>query len=122
MPAGYKIAAHQHPTAEAVTVISGELSFGMGDKLDGAKAQKLGPGGFVYLPANMNHFAFASGDTIIQINAEGPFAIKYANPADDPKKRSDFARFPFRGSLAFDRLEGWLNSLAGRYDPCCLSP
>jgi len=86
MPAGYKIPAHQHPTAEAVTVISGEFLFGMGDKLDEAKAQKLGPGGFVDLPPNMNHFAFAGSETIVQINAEGPFAIKYANPADDPSK------------------------------------
>ena len=31
-PAGYKIAAHSHPTAERVTVISGNFHFGMGDK------------------------------------------------------------------------------------------
>jgi len=86
MPAGYKIAAHQHPTAEAITVIAGEFHFGMGEKLDEAKAEKLGPGGFVDLPANMNHFAFASGETVVQINSEGPFTIKYANPADDPGK------------------------------------
>ena len=40
-PAGYKIPAHQHPTAEAVTVISGDLHYGMGDKLDESKAKKL---------------------------------------------------------------------------------
>ena len=33
-PAGYKIPAHQHPTAKTVTVISGDFRFGMGDKLD----------------------------------------------------------------------------------------
>jgi len=86
MPAGYKIPAHQHPTAEAVTVISGDFHFGMGDKLDEGKAEKLGPGGFVDLPANMNHFAFGSAETVVQINSEGPFAIKYVNPADDPSK------------------------------------
>jgi quercetin dioxygenase-like cupin family protein len=87
MPPGYKIAAHQHPTPEAVTVIAGDLGFGMGDKLDETKADKLGPGGFVDLPANMNHFAFSSGgEVIIQINSEGPFAIKYVNPADDPSR------------------------------------
>lgn len=86
MPAGYKIPAHQHPHNEPVTVISGELNFGMGDKLDEKGAQKLGPGGFVDLPANINHFAFASVETVIQINSEGPFAIKYVNPADDPSK------------------------------------
>jgi len=84
MPAGYKVPAHSHPTAEQVTVLFGEFGFGMGDKLDEAKAQRLAPGGFVDLPPNMNHFAFASTETVIQVSAEGPFAIKYANPADDP--------------------------------------
>ncbi len=54
MPSNYKIPAHQHPTHEAVTIISGELRFGMGDKLDEAKAQTLSQGGFVDLPADMN--------------------------------------------------------------------
>jgi quercetin dioxygenase-like cupin family protein len=86
MPPGYKVPAHQHPTAEAVTVISGAFHFGMADKLDETVAEKLGPGGFVDLPANISHFAFASTETIVQINSEGPFAIKYVNPADDPSK------------------------------------
>jgi uncharacterized RmlC-like cupin family protein len=85
-PAGYKIPAHSHPTAERVTVISGDFHFGMGDKLDEAKADKLGSGGFVDLPAKMNHFAFMSTETVVQIDSDGPFAITYANPADDPSK------------------------------------
>src|SRR3954463_10137121 len=36
MPAGYKIPAHTHPTAEHVTVISGTLNLGMGPKFDEA--------------------------------------------------------------------------------------
>jgi len=87
MPSGYKIPPHQHPTDEAVTVISGDFRFGMGDKLDEAKAEKLGTGGFVDLPKNMNHYAFSGGgEVVVQINSEGPFAIKYVNPADDPSK------------------------------------
>jgi uncharacterized RmlC-like cupin family protein len=85
-PANYKIAAHQHPTYEAVTVLSGEFHIGMGDKLDEAKSQALGPGGFVFLPEKMNHFAFSGGETVVQINSEGPFALTYVNPADDPSK------------------------------------
>jgi quercetin dioxygenase-like cupin family protein len=89
IPAGLKVPAHQHPSAEAVTVISGDFRFGMGDKLDESKAEKLGPGGFVDLPANMNHYAFSGGgEVIVQINSEGPFEIKYVNPADDPSKKS----------------------------------
>ena len=87
MPAGYKIAPHKHPHSELVTVISGELHFGSGDKMDEVGAQKLGPGGFVYLPANESHYAFARLETVIQITTEGPFGINYVNPTDDPSKR-----------------------------------
>jgi anti-sigma factor ChrR (cupin superfamily) len=85
-PTGYKIPAHRHPTAERVTVISGNFHFGMGEKLDEAKAEKLGNGGFVDLPADMNHYAFMSTNTVVQIDSDGPFAITYVNPADDPSK------------------------------------
>jgi quercetin dioxygenase-like cupin family protein len=84
LPAGYKIPAHRHPHTEPVTVISGELFFGSGDKLDETAAQQLGPGGFVDLPANTNHFAFARVETVIQISTEGPFGIEYADPAEAP--------------------------------------
>ncbi len=30
-------------------------------------------------------FGFAREETIIQVNAEGPWAINYINPADDPR-------------------------------------
>ena len=62
------------------------VTIAVGDKLDEKAAQKLGRGGFVDFPANANHFAFATVETVIQINAEGPFGIKYVNPADDPSK------------------------------------
>jgi uncharacterized RmlC-like cupin family protein len=84
LPANYQIAAHHHPTTENVTVVSGSFHAGMGDKLDRAKAVTLEPGGFAAMPANMNHYAWASRDTVVQVHGEGPFAIVYVNPADDP--------------------------------------
>src|SRR5580704_6015215 len=39
MPAGYKIPAHNHPTTEYVTVLSGTFNIGMGDKLDPQKSR-----------------------------------------------------------------------------------
>lgn len=87
MPAGYKIPAHHHPTDEYVTVISGDLSLGMGDKLDPARAAKLAPGGFAMAGAKMNHFALSSGGAVVQVSAEGPFAMTYVNAADDPRGR-----------------------------------
>jgi hypothetical protein len=88
MPAGYKIPAHKHPHTERITVISGEFHFGTGDRLDEKKASKLGPGGFVELPANTNHYAFTKVATVVQISGDGPFGIAYANTADDPSKKN----------------------------------
>lgn len=84
VPAGYAIAAHHHPTSEYVTVISGDFGLGMGDKLDKTKGMVLHPGGFAEAPAGMNHFAWAESDAVVQVHAEGPFALTYVNPADDP--------------------------------------
>jgi quercetin dioxygenase-like cupin family protein len=46
MPNGYKVPAHNHPTTEYVTVISGDFHVGMGDKLDENNAVKLTAGGY----------------------------------------------------------------------------
>lgn len=46
MPSGYKIPAHNHPTDEGATVISGNFHIGMGDKLDETKAIELTAGGY----------------------------------------------------------------------------
>lgn len=84
-PAGYKVPPHTHPTAERITVISGTLHLGMGDKFDETATQKLAAGTFAVMPAGMKHFAWMPGETIVQIHSEGPFEIKYVNPADDPR-------------------------------------
>jgi uncharacterized RmlC-like cupin family protein len=86
IPAGYQIPAHWHSTAENLTVISGSVNVGMGDKLDKRTSTKLGVGSFTYLPAKMNHFLWTSEPAIFQIHAEGPFDIVYVDPNDDPSK------------------------------------
>lgn len=87
MPAGYRIAPHTHPTDEHVTVISGTLALGMGDKFDKAAMKHLPAGGYALLPAEMRHFAMAATATTVQVEGLGPFALKYVNPADDPSRR-----------------------------------
>jgi anti-sigma factor ChrR (cupin superfamily) len=86
MPANYKIPAHNHPTTEYVTVVSGDFHIGMGDKLDTSEGQLLRAGGFAEAPAKMNHYAWTDGETVVQVHGQGPFAITYVNPADDPSK------------------------------------
>jgi len=93
-PANYVIPAHSHPTDENVVVISGAVSFGVGDVVDkGAATNKtLPPGGFALQPASMNHFAYTTQESTIVLFGIGPVEFNYVNPADDPrhaKKTSD---------------------------------
>jgi quercetin dioxygenase-like cupin family protein len=87
-PAHYPIPAHSHPTDENVVVVSGALTFGMGDKLvrDGAGNKTLTAGGFALMPAGMNHYAFTTTqETTIVLYGQGPVEFKYVNPSDDPR-------------------------------------
>jgi quercetin dioxygenase-like cupin family protein len=87
-PAHYAIPAHSHPTDENVVVVSGALTFGMGDKLvrGAGKNKTLTAGGFALMPAGMNHYAFtATEETTIVLYGQGPVEFKYVNPADDPR-------------------------------------
>src|SRR5262245_33574049 len=56
IPANFKVMPHFHPTDENVTIVSGSVAFGMGDKVD-PKAKALPAGSFVSMPANMHHYA-----------------------------------------------------------------
>jgi hypothetical protein len=87
LPANYKIPPHWHPTDEHVRVVSGQFQVGMGDVFDAAKTMKLAPGDTGSLAAKMHHFALAPVATEISIRSQGPFAMTYVNPADDPRKK-----------------------------------
>ena len=84
-PAGYKVMPHTHPTAERVTLISGKMKVGMGDKFEKEALQELQPGGYVVMPAGMAHFVKIGAESIVQIDSDGPFQINYVNPSDDPR-------------------------------------
>jgi quercetin dioxygenase-like cupin family protein len=87
-PANYLIPSHSHPTDENVVVTSGDMTFGMGDKLSktatGNKTIKVG--GFALAPTGMNHYAYAGANGAdIVLFGQGPVEFKYVNPADDPR-------------------------------------
>jgi quercetin dioxygenase-like cupin family protein len=91
-PANYDIAAHSHPGDEHVTVVSGELFIGMGNKLDKKSGMALGVGGFALMPANSNHFAYTKSETTIVLYGQGPVEFKYVNAADDPRTKTSASR------------------------------
>jgi hypothetical protein len=59
----------------------------MGDRLDAKKAKPMERGDSGTLAAGTHHFAIARGATTVAVSAQGPFAMTYVNPADDPTKR-----------------------------------
>lgn len=86
MPDGYEVPAHWHTRTENVTVLSGTFNVGMGDKLDKSKGEALGPGGFFSSGAKMRHFAWVTGETVIEVSGIGPFDITYVDPKEDPTR------------------------------------
>jgi len=84
-PDGYKIPPHWHPAFEHVTVISGTLRIGMGEKFDESKLNTLPAGGFVWMAPGMRHFGMTKGEAIFQVHAMGPWQLYYVNPAEDPR-------------------------------------
>jgi quercetin dioxygenase-like cupin family protein len=89
MPDGYKIPPHFHRQFEHVTVVSGTFNLGMGDKFDQGAGQAMPAGAFGFLPPEMKHYAWAKGETVVQLHGMGPWEIVYVNTADDPRTKKD---------------------------------
>jgi len=89
MPSGYKIPPHSHPTAEKITVKSGQFLYGMGDEMKASEMKTMKPGNSGEIPANMHHYAKARGKTRIELSSTGPFVINYVHAKDDPRTRAN---------------------------------
>ncbi len=87
LPDKFVVPAHTHPRDERVTVLSGAVWLAMGDKLDRAAAKKISAGGFYVTPPLVKHQLWIEGETILQLNCQGPWGIEYVDPKDDPRKK-----------------------------------
>jgi quercetin dioxygenase-like cupin family protein len=87
-PPNYVVPPHTHPGFETVTVLTGAMGSGMGEKADLTKGKMLKAGGMLALPANHAHYVWTTDEeTIIQVAAVGPFDLVDINPVDDPRKK-----------------------------------
>ncbi len=86
-PHNFVVPPHSHPAWEHITVISGILHLGMGDRVTMANATELRAGSFAAVPSGMHHFVHTVGETIVQLHGMGPFVLTYVNRADDPRNR-----------------------------------
>ena len=87
LPDGYSIQPHSHPGVEHVTVFSGTFNLGMGEKFDKSSGRALDAGSFAFMPPGMRHFAWTTGETVLQLHGMGPWKINYVNAADDPRNK-----------------------------------
>lgn len=88
-PKNYKIPAHWHPTDERITIISGVLFFGLGDKLDMKMVAPLKTGAHGWVLKKTTHFAYTeTQEVVIQLDAQAPWGITYVNEKDDPRNKS----------------------------------
>ncbi|MDQ2975478.1 MAG: cupin domain-containing protein [Acidobacteriota bacterium] len=85
-PDGYRVPPHWHPTDERVVVLEGSLGVGVGNKFDESAGHKLPVGSYASMPKGLRHYAWAIGETVVQISGVGPFEVNYVNAADDPRK------------------------------------
>ena len=87
MPSGYQVSPHWHPHRENVTVVSGNLKVGMGDKFDESKMMTFGAGSFAFMDPEMHHYVKADGEVVVQVHGMSPLQFNYVNPSDDPGKK-----------------------------------
>lgn len=87
MPDGFRIAPHWHPKRENVTVISGTLKVGMGDRFDEGTMLSFPAGSFAYLDPDMHHYVMANGEVVVQVHGMAPVQFNYVNPEDDPSRK-----------------------------------
>lgn len=86
-PANYRIPPHWHPGVERVTVLSGTFNLGHGEKFDNAGTHPLTTGAVAIMQPKSPHYAWTSGETIVQLHGMGPWGVNYVNPADDPRAK-----------------------------------
>src|SRR6059036_2438724 len=73
LPANYQVPPHTHPYAETVTVLSGSVGFGMGEKFDATKGELVKAGSFYAQPAKHVHYVWTGNEEVIaQVQFIGP--------------------------------------------------
>ncbi len=73
IPAETRLPPHWHPRDERVTVLSGRIAVGFGDRFDMARLVYFGPGSYYVNPAHSHHFVYFPEATVAQITGLGPW-------------------------------------------------
>lgn len=78
-PAGFRNPPHSHSDERIVTILSGTLLVGYGERFDETTMKALPPGSMFTEPARQAHYVWArDGEVVIQIVGQGPSATTWA--------------------------------------------
>ncbi len=77
MPANFKMDPHKVDVEQNITVLSGSLNMGFGDKYDKNATTKLPTGAFFILPANNVHYLWTDEECVVQITGNGPLKLDF---------------------------------------------
>ncbi len=88
LPPNYRVPAHSTRSGSTITVISGTLYRGIGDKFDQGKLKALPAGSFVVHASDEKVFIATEDQyVVLEVHGRGPLGITYVNPGDDPRQK-----------------------------------
>jgi quercetin dioxygenase-like cupin family protein len=75
---GGMVTPHTHPDTRHTTVLSGELTVGLGETVDAAKETRYPAGSFVVMPGGQPHYSLAKdGEVVYQESGVGPTGTSF---------------------------------------------
>jgi quercetin dioxygenase-like cupin family protein len=82
LPGGFTVLSHWHDKDEELTVLSGTVNVGTGDKVDKSASTALPAGGYQVVPAMAHHYVWTTEDTVFQLDGMGPRTTTFVNPQE----------------------------------------
>lgn len=79
IPANYIVKPHWHTSNERVTILSGSVYVGFGNRVDKNNSVKFTVGGYYVNPPDLHHFVWTDEASEIQITGIGPWVVNYAD-------------------------------------------
>lgn len=73
IPAGARLPSHWHPRDERVTVLSGRIGVGFGDRFDNGQLRYFDAGSYYVNPAHSHHYVYFPEATVVQVTGMGPW-------------------------------------------------
>jgi quercetin dioxygenase-like cupin family protein len=78
-PAGTRVEPHVHAGVEHATILSGSVSWGIGEAFAVESLRRMPVGSFILIPAGLPHYGIVEEEAVIQAHGLGPWQTTYVN-------------------------------------------